>query len=114
MDFEISSTTEFSEWFRNLEESIQAKVIVKVKLLGNLGPNLRRPHAGDVRGSKYSNMRELVVQVGGRPYRVFYLFGSTRKALLLIGGVKDGAADKNFYKTMVQQADQLVEKYKWK
>jgi len=40
-------------------------------------------------------MRELRVQCGGRPLRVFYAFDPTRSAILIIGGDKTG--DNRFY-----------------
>ena len=40
-------------------------------------------------------MRELRVQSGGRPIRVFYAFDPRRMAILLIGGDKTG--DDRFY-----------------
>ncbi|WP_420890691.1 type II toxin-antitoxin system RelE/ParE family toxin [Marinomonas primoryensis] len=36
------------------------------------------------------------VQHAGKPYRVFYAFDPTRKAILLCGGRKDGKEIKHF------------------
>jgi len=52
-------------------------------------------------------MRELRVQSGGRPVRVFYAFDPRRSAILLIGGDKTG--DKRFYETMIPVADRLYD-----
>jgi hypothetical protein len=52
-------------------------------------------------------MRELRVQSGGRPLRVFYAFDPRRSAILLIGGDKTG--DDRFYKRMVPIADKLYD-----
>ena len=54
-------------------------------------------------------MRELRVQSGGRPLRVFYAFDPRRSAILLIGGDKTG--DDRFYERMVPVADQLYDMY---
>jgi hypothetical protein len=54
-------------------------------------------------------MRELRVQSGGRPLRVFYAFDPRRSAILLIGGDKTG--DDRFYERMVPVADQLYDVY---
>ena len=54
-------------------------------------------------------MRELRVQSGGRPLRVFYAFDPRRSAILLIGGDKTG--DDRFYERMVPIADQLYDVY---
>jgi hypothetical protein len=50
-------------------------------------------------------MRELRVQVGGRPIRVFYAFDPRRVAILLIGGDKTGRDD--FYTRLIPVADRL-------
>ena len=50
-------------------------------------------------------MRELRVQSGGRPLRVFYAFDPRRSAILLIGGDKMG--DTRFYERMVLITDDL-------
>ena len=54
-------------------------------------------------------MREMRVQSGGRPLRVFYAFDPRRSAILLIGGDKTG--DDRFYERMVPIADQLYDLY---
>ena len=54
-------------------------------------------------------MRELRVQSGGDPYRIFYAFDPRRTAILLIGGNKAG--DDRFYEIMIPFADRLYETY---
>jgi len=54
-------------------------------------------------------MRELRVQSGGRPIRVFYAFDPRRMAILLIGGDKTG--DDRFYETFVPIADRLYDEH---
>ncbi len=67
------------------------------------------PYSSGINGSKYAHMRELRVQSGGRPLRVFYAFDPRRSAILLIGGDKTG--DDRFYERMVPIADQLYDVY---
>jgi len=50
-------------------------------------------------------MRELRIQVRGRPFRVLYAFDPRRAALLLIGGDKTG--NDRWYKEFVPIADRL-------
>ena len=54
-------------------------------------------------------MRELRVQSGGRPIRVFYAFDPRRSAILLIGGDKTG--DERFYERCVRLADSLYDEH---
>ena len=78
-------------------------------LLMEQGPQLPFPHSSGITGSKHSHMRELRVQSGGRPIRVFYAFDPRRSAILLIGGDKTG--DSRFYERMIPIADKLYEIY---
>jgi hypothetical protein len=54
-------------------------------------------------------MRELRIQSGGQPIRVFYAFDPLRAAILLIGGDKTG--DDRFYEVFVPIADDLYDQH---
>ena len=54
-------------------------------------------------------MRELRVQSGGDPLRIFYAFDPRRSAILLIGGNKAG--DNRFYERMIRLADRLYDQH---
>jgi len=54
-------------------------------------------------------MRELRVQSGGKPLRVFYVFDPLRQAVLLIGGDKTG--NKRFYEEIVPRADRIFDEF---
>jgi hypothetical protein len=54
-------------------------------------------------------MRELRVQSGGNPLRIFYAFDPRRTAILLIGGDKTGKD--RFYEVYVNLADELYDTY---
>jgi hypothetical protein len=73
------------------------------------GRNFPFPNSSGIEGSKHSHMRELRVQSGGKPIRVFYAFDPRRSAILLIGGDKTG--DDRFYKTMIPIADRLYDEH---
>jgi hypothetical protein len=108
-EWEVEVTHEFEAWWNDLSEAEQEDVDAKVTLVRRLGPRLGRPHADTVAGSKHPNMKELIVQHGGRPYRVFFAFDPRRTAVLLIGGNKTG--DKRFYEKYVPLADRLYDEY---
>ena len=107
MDWNVEYTDEFGEWWKELAEAVQEDIAGTVRLLMEQGPNLAFPYSSKIEGSKHSHMRELRVQSGGRPIRVFYAFDSRRSAILLIGGDKTG--DHRFYKTMILTADRLYD-----
>ena len=73
------------------------------------GPFLSFPHSSGVRGSRHRRMRELRVQSGGSPLRVFYAFDPRRSAILLIGGDKTG--NDRFYQEFVPRADALYDEH---
>jgi hypothetical protein len=109
MTWNVEYTNEFAQWYRSLNESQQDDVTAIGLLLTKFGPKLPFPHSSGINGSKHSHMRELRVQTGGRPLRVFYAFDPRRSAILLIGGDKTG--DGRFYERMVPIADALYDIY---
>jgi hypothetical protein len=101
----VLTVERFDEWFLSLDELEQVSVLTLVKLLEVKGPNLGRPHADTLEGTKrVKNLKELRIQHQGRPYRVFFAFDPERQAVLLCGG--DKAGKKRFYKTMTPIAEQ--------
>ena len=62
-----------------------------------------------VNGSRHSPMRELRVQVHGKPFRVLYAFSPKRTAILLVGGDKTG--DDRWYDIYVPRADKLYKQH---
>ena len=107
MEWLIEYTNEFGAWWDDLAESQQISIGAHVRLLEERGPNLRFPHSSGIEASRHEHMRELRVQSGGRPLRVFYAFDPRRIAILLIGGDKTG--DDRFYDWMIPIADELYD-----
>lgn len=95
MSWEVEYTDEFDQWWSDQSAEAQVSIAASVGLLEAKGPNLDHPHSSKINGSKHSHMRELRVQHGGEPYRIFYAFDPRRCAMLLIGGNKVG--DDRFY-----------------
>lgn len=106
----IETTDEFDEWFDSQSRAVQKRVLENLKLLEYYGHHLSRPYADTLYGSKFSNMKELRIQVGGDPYRAFYVFDPTRQAIILCAGNKAGN-DKQFYKEMIPLAENLYERH---
>jgi len=103
----VEYTDEFEAWWETLDVSEQESVTASVELLERLGPQLSRPHADTLNGSRHSNMKELRTQHQGRPLRTFFAFDRRRTAILLIGGDKTG--DGRFYKRMISLADDIYD-----
>jgi len=72
------------------------------------GAALGFPRSSAVFGSKYA-MRELRIQVEGRPLRVLYVFDPRRAAILLLGGDKTG--DNRWYEVKVPLTDKIYQQY---
>ena len=106
---DVEYTNEFGDWWDHLGEDEQEDIVATVELLEEKGPALRFPHSSGVVGSRHGRMRELRIQSGGRPIRVFYAFDPRRTAILLIGGDKTG--DDRFYARFVPLADRLYDEY---
>lgn len=105
MRCEVEFTDEFEDWWSKLTAEEQAVVDAYVRMLEEFGIALGYPYSSDIRGSKYSQMRELRPQYQGRPYRVLYAFDPRRMAILLIGGDKTG--NNRWYDEFVPIADRL-------
>ena len=109
MPWEVEYTNEFADWWLSLSDSQQDSVESRVDFLIELGPRLPYPYSSSVRSSKHGHMRELRVQSGGRPIRIFYAFDPRRSSILLIGGDKTG--NDRFYEVYVPIADDLYDIY---
>ncbi|MXV79078.1 MAG: addiction module toxin RelE [Chloroflexi bacterium] len=109
MEWEVEYTDEFEHWWLQLSERLQGSVTAKVELLEEHGPNLPFPHSSSVLTSRHGGMRELRVQSGGSPIRIFYAFDPRRTSILLIGGDKTG--NDRFYEEFVPFADRLYDDY---
>lgn len=109
MSWTVEVTDECGAWLKSLGEADFDAVDYSVTLLAEHGPQLGHPHSSKVNGSRHAHMRELRVQAGGRPLRIFYAFDPRRTAILLIGG--DKTADKRFYERLLPIADALYDVY---
>jgi hypothetical protein len=105
----VEYTDEFEAWWSALGESQQDDVEAIVTLLERKGPRLPFPYSSGINGSRHSHMRELRVQSGGDPLRVFYAFDPRRTAILLVAGNKTG--DRRFYQRMIPIADRIYDTY---
>jgi hypothetical protein len=94
---------DFALWLRTLTNPQIAAILKIASLLTEFGPGLGRPYVGKIEGSEFSNMKELVVQIAGEPWRVLFAFDPNRTPVLLVGGNKTG--DDRWYKTQIPIAD---------
>ena len=109
MVWSVEYTDQFGEWWEDLSNVERADIEAVVTLLEENGPMLSFPYSSGIRGSRHGRMRELRVQSGGRPIRIFYAFDPLRVAILLIGGDKTG--DNRFYEVYLPIADSLYDEH---
>ena len=105
----VLTTDDFDQWFADLSEVAQAEVIAKVDLLRLYGPQLARPHADTLNGSKHANMKELRANTKDQVLRIAFAFDPERSAILLVGGDKSGVSQKQFYKRLIAKADKVYD-----
>ena len=109
MGWNVEYTDEFGDWWDDITETEKGDIFPVVRLLEQLGPTLGYPYSSAIGTSRHTNMRELRIQSGGNPIRIFYAFDPRRSAILLIGGNKTG--DDRFYDVYVPIADRLYDDY---
>ncbi|HEY1924897.1 MAG TPA: type II toxin-antitoxin system RelE/ParE family toxin [Candidatus Acidoferrum sp.] len=114
MAYEIERTDEFTEWWNALTEKEQIAIAKVVGVLAEKGPDLKRPYVGKIEGSKkMPNLKELIIQFAGNPYRVFFLFDERRVGILLLGARKTGGkkAQAAWYKAKIAEVEPIYEQY---
>lgn len=109
MEYLVEYTDEFGSWWSALDEGEQDDVAAMVGLLEERGVKLGFPYSSGIERSRHGHMRELRIQSGGRPIRVFYAFDPRRMAILLIGGDKTG--NNRFYEEFIPVADRLYDEH---
>jgi hypothetical protein len=78
----VSTSDQFDGWFAELDEDGKVEVIAKVALLRLMGPQLSRPHADTLKGSRHSNMKELRANTKDQVLRIAFAFDPDRSAIL--------------------------------
>ena len=111
MAWEIEGTDQFAQWWDSLDERQQERIGAVIDELSEKGPHLTYPKSSGIRGAGFSHLRELRVQVGGRPFRIFYAFDPRQTAILLVSGDKTGVSNQRFYARYVPIANRLYNEY---
>ena len=109
MPWVIEFDEDFSAWFEAQDADAQDEIKANLIVLAEHGPALRRPRVGFIAGSQYPQMKELVVQYKGDPWRILFAFDPERHAVLLVGGDKTG--DRRWYKINIPIADARFKKH---
>lgn len=103
--WEVILHGEFEPEFDVLPEGVQDELLAHARLLQQFGPQLGRPRADTLNGSRHANMKELRFDAADGVWRVAFAFDPNRKAILLACGDKSGGSEKRFYRQLIEKAD---------
>lgn len=87
------------------ERDVRVALIAATRLLQDHGPQLGRPHADTLKGSKHANMKELRFEAADGEWRAAFAFDPERRAIMLVAGDKSGGSQKRFYRQLIAKAD---------
>lgn len=96
---------EFEPEFDALPAAVQDELYAEAGFVELFGPACGRPHVDTLKGSGYTNMKELRFEAMNGEWRVAFAFDPKRRAILLVAGDKTGGSQKKFYKRMIALAD---------
>jgi hypothetical protein len=89
-----------------LPKDVQDELLAHIALLEQFGPQLGRPRADTLNGSRYSNMKESRFDAADGVWRVAFAFDADRKAIMLVAGDKSGGSEERFYRQLIRRADE--------
>lgn len=78
------------------ESEVRVSLIAAARLLQDYGPQLGRPHADTLKGSKHANMKELWFEAADGERRAEFAFDPERRAIMLVADDKSGGSQKRF------------------
>ena len=105
VNWSVEIGDEFKPEFFALHEDVRMEILALARLLQQFGPQLGRPRADRLNGSRHANMKELRFSAAGGEWRVAFAFDTRRKGILLIAGDKSGGSEKRFYRELLRKAD---------
>ena len=111
MPWTVANHDAFEPEYEVLPAPVQDELLAMMQLLAAYGPQLGRPHADTLAGSRYTNMKELRFRAADGVWRVAFAFDPARQAILLVAGDKAGVAQKRFYKRLIATADARFDDY---
>jgi hypothetical protein len=105
MTWKVLFQADFLDEFYTFDLQVQDEIAAMTELLAVFGPALKRPFADTLKGSKFSNMKELRFAASGGVWRLAYAFDPQRNAILLVAGDKSGGSSGRFYKSLISKDD---------
>jgi hypothetical protein len=103
--WQVDFHSDFVPEYHNLSRDVQDELLAHIKLLEQFGPQLGRPRADTLTGSRHANIKELRFEATDGVWRFAFAFDPKRRAIILCGGDKSGVSEKRFYRQMIDKAD---------
>lgn len=110
MAWRVDLSAEVEKFLNDLTEEEFERVDACISLLVEFGPNLPRPHSGEIKGSKHHSMKELRIRYGDEHFRVLYAFDPLRRAYLMVAADKALYDFDGFYTKFIPIADDMFDK----
>ena len=105
MTWEVRLHSAFEDEVLAFERDVRIALVAATKLLADFGPQLGRPHADTLKGSRHANMKELRFEAAEGEWRAAFAFDPERNAIVLVAGDKSGGSQKRFYRSLIAKAD---------
>src|SRR5260370_16001522 len=99
----VELADEFEPEYENLPNEAQDELLAMTRLLQRFGPQLKRPHADTMNGSRHANMKELRFNAADGVWRVAFSFDPQRRAVLLVAGDKPGDNARRIFSAVIQE-----------
>lgn len=106
MSWIVALADAFEPEYEDLPDEVQEELLAMTRLLQRFGPQLKRPHADTMNGSRHANMKELRFNAADGVWRGAFAFDPQRRAVLLAAGDKSGHSEKRFYRGLIKKADE--------
>jgi hypothetical protein len=105
MTWTVEFHDEFEPELQAFEPAVQDALLAVAKLLADYGPQLARPYADTLKGSRHPNMKELRFEASDGEWRAAFAFDPQRRVILLVAEDKSGGSQTRFYKWLIAKAD---------
>ena len=104
--WEVDLHDDFVPEYHELYKDVHDELPALIELLEQFGPQLGRPRADTLNGSRHANMKELRFDAADGVWRFAFAFDPKRRAIVLCGGDKSGGGEKRFYRQLIDKADE--------
>ena len=111
MPGDVEFHDDFVAEYRELPEEVQDELLALIQVPEIIGPQMKRPRADTLKGSRHKNMKELRFDAGDGVWRFAFAFNPNRQAIILCGGDKSGISESRFYRQIIAKADARFSAY---